>query len=80
MTTVQQRKEKYRLSAETIGRISDVCSQALREAENSDFIFEKLIAQAGTALVYTYKNGENCLSIHPPKKTGSPREPSCCWR
>ncbi len=129
MRTIQQRTEKHQLSAETIDRLSEACSQALgeagvdrrdiirlrisleeilaiwllhlgegkncsfysgvrfgkpflevrvegpelnpenlEEAGNSEFIYEKLMAQAGIALTYIYKNGENRLSIHPPKK------------
>lgn len=30
----------------------------------------RLLAQAGLSLVYTYKNGRNCLTCNPPKKPG----------
>ncbi len=129
MTSIQQKKESYRLSPEIIDRISQKCSQVLQEAqadrkdairlrlsleeilslwmdrlgegaecsirwgtwfgktrlevrirgieldpssleqeEDTGFIHEKLMAQAGSAFTYAYKNGENCLSLSLAKK------------
>lgn len=120
---MKQRKESYKLSAETIDIISDLINEALGENETDKkdilrirlaaeemlgvwlekwegtevlfkagekfgrpymeiwvegpqtnpneeelFLSNRLLAQAGLALVYTYKNGRNCLSCNPQKK------------
>ncbi|MCD7956388.1 MAG: dicarboxylate/amino acid:cation symporter [Lachnospiraceae bacterium] len=40
------------------------------ETESSEdaFLYNRLLSQAGLALEYSYKNGENCLTAWPPKK------------
>lgn len=35
--------------------------------ETGTLLYSTLLAQAGLSMVYTYKNGENCLALYPPK-------------
>ena len=62
-------------SVQRFGRLSiEVCvdgEQISTEEDEEDegfLLSNRLLAQAGLALVYTYKNGKNCLSCNPQKK------------
>lgn len=68
------RMVSYR-SVQRFGRLSiEVCvdgEQISTEEDEEDegfLLSNRLLAQAGLALVYTYKNGKNCLSCNPQKK------------
>lgn len=38
------------------------------DSEPGELMFSRLMAQAGLSLVYSYKDGANCLTVNPPKK------------
>lgn len=55
------------------GRLSiEVCVEGMQigtdEDEEGFWLSNRLLAQAGLSLIYTYKNGKNCLSCNPQKK------------
>ena len=41
--------------------------------DTGEFLYGRLMAQAGLSLVYTYKDGMNCLTVNPPKKSHLPQ-------
>ncbi len=60
-------------TVQKFGRLSiEVCVEGMEinaDDEAEEFLLSnRLLAQAGLSLIYTYKNGKNCLSCNPQKR------------